>query len=117
MFVCKMSDENKPDPLDDLRKGLGLLFRAAQNTVSSLPSTGLEKVIATGAEEVKRAFVNVGQVIEREMRGATDETPKPPPEGSKNNEANEPKPQETQVPSDSPPDQVRIAKDDEPPRT
>lgn len=114
MFVGAMSDENKPDPLDDIRKGLGLLFRAAQSTVSSLPTAGLEKVITTGAEEVKRAFVNVTQVIEREMRGTTSEAPK---EAGKADESGSPKPQETQTPSDSSTDQVRIAKDDEPPRT
>jgi hypothetical protein len=87
-----MSDD-KPNPLDDLRKGLGLLFRAARTTVEKLPTKDIEEVAVTTAKEVGRAIENVGRTIEREVfgggaKGAAAEPPKKddeepkPPEGS-----------------------------------
>jgi hypothetical protein len=87
-----MSDD-KPNPLDDVRKGLGLLFRAARTTVEKLPTKDLEEVAVTTAKEVGRAIENVGRTIEREVfgagaKGSATEQPKKdheapkPPEGS-----------------------------------
>jgi hypothetical protein len=67
-----MSDD-KPNPFDDVRKGLGLLFRAAKTTVEKLPTKDLEEVVVTSAREVGRALENVGKTIEREMFGKRDE--------------------------------------------
>jgi hypothetical protein len=39
-----MSDE-KPKPVDDLKAGLGLLFRAAKGAVDRLPTDKLEDVV------------------------------------------------------------------------
>lgn len=103
-----MTDEKRPDPpdpLEDVRKGLGLLFRAAQGAVASLPTERLEKVISTGAEEVKRAFVNVSQAIEREVRGDKSPAAAPPAAGDKS--------ASTEAPGEAP---VRIAPDDQPPQ-
>jgi hypothetical protein len=112
-----MTDEkrpDRPDPLEDVRKGLGLLFRAAQSTVASIPTDKLEKVITTGAEEVKRAFANVSHAIEREVRGDKAASAAPPPTATE-----APKPDETQgteaaggTAADA---QVRIAPDDQAP--
>jgi hypothetical protein len=67
-----MSDE-KPNPFEDVRKGLGLLFRAARTTVEKLPKKDLEEVVMTSAREVGRAFENVGRTIEREVLGRRSE--------------------------------------------
>ncbi len=117
-----MTDEkrpDRPDPLEDVRKGLGLLFRAAQSTVASIPTERLEKVITTCAEEVRRAFVNVSQAIEREVHGYKA-TSAPPPASASEAGPEGPKAQEPQgagapgTPSTDPP--VRIAPDDQPPQ-
>jgi hypothetical protein len=69
----RMPDDNKPNPLEDVRKGLGLLFRAAKTTVEKLPTKDLEEVVVTSAREVGRALENVGKTIEREVLGKKDE--------------------------------------------
>lgn len=61
--------EDKPNAFDDVRKGLGLLFRAAKTTVEKLPTKDLEEVVVTSAREVGRAIENVGKTIEREVFG------------------------------------------------
>ena len=75
-------DENdkKPDPVDDLKKGLGLLFRAAKGAVDQLPTDKLEDVVKTGAREVGRAIENVTETIEKEVLGmAPKKKPSAPP--------------------------------------
>jgi hypothetical protein len=74
-----MSDE--PNPLNDVRRGLGLLLRAARTAARKLPTTDLEDVVATSAREVGRAIENVAVKIEREVFGKGG-SPKPPPSGS-----------------------------------
>jgi hypothetical protein len=99
-----MPDDDKPDPIEDVRKGLGLLFRAAKGAIDKLPTKDVEQVVVTSAREVGRALENVGKSIEREVNrvkedlkphGAAhppadatkpedekkDDAPKPPPEG------------------------------------
>jgi hypothetical protein len=82
-----MPDE-KPNPLNDVVKGLGLLFRAAKTTVERLPTKDFEEAVVTSAREVGRALENVGKTLEREVFGKkaepgsppetkTDEAPKP----------------------------------------
>jgi hypothetical protein len=61
--------DDKPNALEDVRKGLGLLFRAAKTTVEKLPTKDLEEVVVTSAREVGRAIENVGKTIEREVFG------------------------------------------------
>jgi hypothetical protein len=64
-----MSDNEpeKPNPLEDLRKGLGLLFRAAKTTIEKLPTGELEEAVMTGAKEVGRAIENVAQTVEQQV--------------------------------------------------
>lgn len=86
-----MPDEDKPNPIEDVRKGLGLLFRAARGAVEKLPTKGLEEVVVTSAREVGRALENVGKTIEREVirvrddlkPGARPDEPSKPPEEPK----------------------------------
>jgi hypothetical protein len=63
-----MSDD-KPRPLQDVRKGLGLLFRAAKAAVEKLPTRSVEDVVVTSAREVGRAIENVASTIERGVFG------------------------------------------------
>lgn len=77
-----MSDD--PNPLSDVRRGLGLLLRAARTAARKLPTTDLEEVVATSAREVGRALENVAITIEREVfgKGASPKPPPPSPRGS-----------------------------------
>ena len=61
--------EDKPNPLTDTLKGLGLLFRAARTVASKIPTKNLEEVVTTSAREVGRAFENVATTIERGVLG------------------------------------------------
>src|SRR5215472_5889293 len=94
-----MSDD-KPNPLEDVRKGLGLLFRAAKTTVEKLPTKDLEEVVVTSAREVGRAIENVGKTIEREVFGKKDEprTPDRSDDGGATGSA----PKDTDDPDDGP---------------
>jgi hypothetical protein len=80
MLSGAMPDDDKPspkpDPLQDVRKGLGLLFRAAKTTVGKLPTKDIEEVVVTSAREVGRALENVGRSLEREVFGKKDERTK-----------------------------------------
>jgi hypothetical protein len=86
--------EDKPNPLEDVRKGLGLLFRAAKNAVEKLPTKEVESAVVSTAREVGRAVGNVATTIEREVFGK-----KPPPaaeakgEEAKQDAKEEPKPE------------------------
>lgn len=62
-------NNDKPTPLEDVRKGLGLLFRAAKTAVEKLETRGVEDVVVTSAREVGRAIENVATAIEREVFG------------------------------------------------
>ena len=61
--------EDRPNPLSDVRKGLGLLFRAARTAVGNLETADLEEVLVTSAREVGRAIENVATTLEREVLG------------------------------------------------
>jgi len=67
-----MADNDKPNALEDVRKGLGLLFRAAKTTVEKLPTKDVEDAVLTTAREVGRAVESVGRTIEREVFGGKD---------------------------------------------
>jgi hypothetical protein len=69
-----MGDE-KPDPLSDVIKGLGLILRAAKTTVERMPKKGLEDAMLETAREVGRAIENVAGVVEREVLGRKDSPP------------------------------------------
>jgi uncharacterized protein YndB with AHSA1/START domain len=55
------------DPLEDVRQGLGLLFRAAKGAIEKLPTKEVETAVVSGAREVGRAIESVGKTIEREV--------------------------------------------------
>ncbi len=62
-----MSNDEKPNAIDDLRKGLGLLFRAAKTTIEKLPTGELESAVISGAQEVGRALENVAHTVEQQV--------------------------------------------------
>src|SRR5580658_5664555 len=75
-----MPDDEKPNPLEDLRKGLGLLFRAAKTTIEKIPTGELEEAVMTGAKEVGRAIENVAHTVEQQvLRKPSVRTPSDPP--------------------------------------
>lgn len=55
------------DPVDELKKGLGMLFRAAKHAAEKLPTERIENVVRTGAKEVERV---VEQIPKRAIGGA-----------------------------------------------
>lgn len=72
-----MSDE-KPKPVDDLKQGLGLLFRAAKGAVDRIPTDKIEDVVKDGAKEVGKAFETVANELDKAFSKATGSTPPPP---------------------------------------
>jgi hypothetical protein len=95
-----MSDD-RPSPLADVTKGLGLLFRAARTAVSRLPKGDLEEAVVTSAREVGRAIENVASTLEREVLGRRDRRPRPPgsPDAAKGSDsAPEPGPEKPHDP-------------------
>jgi len=72
--------DDRPNPLADVIKGLGLILRAAKTTVERLPTKDLEEAVLTSAREVGRAIENVATTVEREVFGRKDEPgPREPP--------------------------------------
>jgi hypothetical protein len=61
-----MPDE-KPNPIEDIRQGLGLLFRAAKTTLEKSPTGEIEEAVNSGAKEVGRAIENVTQAVEEQI--------------------------------------------------
>jgi hypothetical protein len=103
MLCLVMSDDKPPSAFEDVRKGLGLLFRAARTTAKKLPTKDLEDVVMTSAREVGRAIENVGRRIENEVLGRRpDDTPSSPGEGNdKPGSSSDPKPPEGPKPPDA----------------
>jgi hypothetical protein len=79
MIKAAMSDD-RPNPLTDVAKGLGLLFRAARTMVGKIPRGDLEAAVVTSAREVGRAIENVASTIERGVRGSGSDKKERPPE-------------------------------------
>ncbi len=65
-----MSDE-KPKPVEDLKQGLGLLYRAAKGAVENLPTGKIEEAVKDSAKEVGRAFETVATEIEKVVTKVT----------------------------------------------
>lgn len=76
-----MSDD-KPNPVDDLKQGLGLLFRAAKGAVEKLPTDKVEDVAKDAAKEVARAFESLGHEVEKVINPNKKASQPPPPEAS-----------------------------------
>jgi hypothetical protein len=75
-----MSDEKKTDPVDDLKQGLGLLFRAAKGAVEKIPTDKVEDVAKDAAKEVARAFETIGHEVEKVIAPNKKSSAPPPAE-------------------------------------
>jgi len=88
-----MSDE-KPKPVDDLKQGLNLLFRAAKGAVEKLPTDKIEGAVKDGAKEVGKAFESVANELDKAFthvaHRAGGTTPDPQPEPGSNPHPPEP---------------------------
>jgi hypothetical protein len=82
-----MSDD-KSKPVEDLKEGLGLLFRAAKGAVegatNKLQTDKIEDVAKDAVKEVSRAVESVGNEIEKVVGRVTGSQPPagPPPTGN-----------------------------------
>jgi hypothetical protein len=94
VIIRRMSDD-KPKPVDDLKEGLNLLFRAAKGAVEKLPTDKLEDVAKDAAKEVSRAFESIGNEIDKAFGKTTGSAPPPqghappPPEAKSDDKAKE----------------------------
>jgi hypothetical protein len=79
-IIGPMSDE-KPKPVDDLKQGLGLLFRAAKGVVEKIPTEKIEGAVKDGAKEVGKAVEAVANEIDKVFVKATTGS-QPPQEGA-----------------------------------
>jgi hypothetical protein len=70
---------DKPNPVNDLKQGLGLLFRAAKGAVEQLPTGKVENVVKDAAMELERAFENLGTELEKVVGRVTQPTGSSPP--------------------------------------
>ena len=96
-----MSDD-KPRPVDDLKEGLGLLFRAAKGAVEKLPTDKLEDVAKDAVKEVGRAFESIGTEIEKVVGKVAGSPPPPAGHAPPSPPAAETKPEEEQKPAEPP---------------
>ncbi len=74
-----MSDE-KPKPVDDLKQGLNLLFRAAKGAVDKIPTERIEGALKDGAKEVGKAFETVANEVDKVFQHGAPHGPAQPPE-------------------------------------
>jgi hypothetical protein len=75
----------RPNPVDDLRHGFGLLFRAAKTAASQLPTSKLETAVLSGARELGRAASEVAHSIEEQLFGSRRETTTTPNPSERDN--------------------------------
>jgi hypothetical protein len=64
-------DQEKPKPIDDLKQGLGLLFRAAKGAVDKIPTEKIEGAVKDGAKEVSKAVEAVANEVDKVFVKAT----------------------------------------------
>ena len=58
-----MSDEKKP--LDDLKEGLGLLYRAAKGAAAKIPTEKIETTAKGAVKEVGKAVESLGSEVDK----------------------------------------------------
>ena len=76
-----MSDD-KPKPVDDLKQGLNLLFRAAKGAIDKLPTEKIEAAVKDGAKEVGKAIETVADEVDKVYTRATTGGSASPPQGN-----------------------------------
>ena len=112
-----MSDEKpKSDPVDDLKQGLGLLYRAAKGAVEKLPTDKVEDVAKDAAKEVARAFETIGQEVEKVITPNKKSSQPPAANANANANANPSAPSGEAKPPEGDPPRVDDAYAPEPPK-
>src|SRR5260221_8900379 len=64
-------DQQKPKPVEDLREGLGLLWRAAKGAAEKVPVEKVEDVAKDAAKEMGRAVETIGDEVGKLWNKAT----------------------------------------------
>lgn len=75
VIIPAMSDDKSSKPVDDLKQGLNLLFRAAKGAVEKIPTDRIEGAVKDGAKEVGKAFETVAGELDKAFSKATGSTP------------------------------------------
>jgi hypothetical protein len=62
------------DPVDELKKGFGMLLRAAKHAVDQIPTGKIEEAVKTGAKQVEHAVDNfptdkIGTAVKAGVKG------------------------------------------------
>lgn len=120
-----MSDD-KPKPVEDLKQGLNLLFRAAKGAVDKIPTDKIEGAVKDGAKEVGKAFESVANELDKAFTtvthratGSTPPTNAQPPEPTTAEgvaQANEQHAREEEAKKNAPPAHFDDAYAPEPPK-
>jgi hypothetical protein len=103
-----MSDE-KSKPVDDLKQGLNLLFRAAKGAVEKIPTDKIEGAIKDGAKEVGKAFETVANEVDKVFHQGAPPRPAPEAVAPQANEA-----QDAEAKKNAPPEHFDDAYGPEP---
>ncbi len=75
--------KGEKDPVEELKKGVDLLFKAAKHAVEELPTEPIESLVKTSVKEVGRAMNNVKDTVLHEVAEWQERhksEPAPPPE-------------------------------------
>jgi hypothetical protein len=73
VIVVGMDDERKPK--EDLKEGLGLLFRAARGAVKQVDIGKIDKELDKAFHQVGRVVTNVGRVVGDEINRMANNPP------------------------------------------
>lgn len=93
------SPDEKSKPIDDLKQGLGLLFKAAKGAVDKIPTDKIEGAVKDGAKEVSKAVEAVANEVDKVFVKATgggsksEPAPAPAAEAKKNDDEKPAEPQ------------------------
>ncbi len=75
--------KGEKDPVEELKKGVDFLFKAAKHAVEDLPTEPIESLVKTSVKEVGRAMNNVKDTVLHEVAEWQERhksEPAPPPE-------------------------------------
>ena len=87
-----MSDERKPS--DDLKEGLGLIFRAARTAAKQVDVSKIDKGLDKAISQASRVATNVGRAVADEINRISTNNPPPWQGKDASNDVKEPPPAE-----------------------
>lgn len=105
-------DQQKPKPVEDLKEGLGLIWRAAKGAAEKLPVEKVEDVAKDAAKEMGRAVETIGGEIDKLWNKATGSDKPEAKAGEKKEEKKETPPEQAYddayAPEPNPPKGPRV---------